>query len=117
MKSLLHTNNSDKWNVLSNPQFLSILFYLVELKYSPKNVKNNKKLSSSQLAERSNKVLMFYQKLSKFWVGRTPDGFKETNKKPMDQFSKKVPTKVIKFLCQEKQFEKALRIIEQLLMK
>ena len=52
MKSMLHTNRPDKWNILSNPQFLSILFYLVELKYSPKKI-DRRKLSESKIMERS----------------------------------------------------------------
>ena len=72
---------------------------------------------NQRLWREANKVLCFYQKLSKFWVGRVPDGYKEYNKRPMYPYSKKVPTKVIKFLWEEKQFEKALKIIDQLLMK
>lgn len=116
MLSLLRTNRPDKWNVLSNPQFLGILFHLVEMKYTPGG-KSVKKLAPNVQKERSKKMLTLYQKLSKFWVGKIPSGRRDLKSKPMDVFSKKVPTKVIKFLCEEGEFSKVLKIIDQLMMK
>lgn len=110
MQSILRTNKPDKWNILSNPQFLAVLFYLVELKYKPgKKDKKHK--------EKAKIVLKFYQKLSEFWVGRIPSGKHNANSQNLGNFSKKVPTKVLKFLCQEGEFERALNIIDRLMMK
>ena len=72
-------------------------------------------------SEYSRTILSFYQKLTKFRrINEKIRHSGDTDSKtmhPLDEFSKKVPLKVIKFLCDQGQFVRATKIIDQLMTK
>mmetsp|Transcript_15687 Transcript_15687/g.13719 ORF Transcript_15687/g.13719 Transcript_15687/m.13719 type:complete len:194 (+) Transcript_15687:99-680(+) len=95
MHSLLKINKKDKWNIMKNDKFLDLLAYLVEMKYGQRQ-----KYSSV---------------VRKFWFSRLPTEVKGASNGNVQ--TKKIPAMVLKFLCKEGQFQKAVKLIDQLMTK
>jgi pentatricopeptide repeat protein len=92
---LLKINKPDKWNLLKNEQFLDVLAYLVESKHAGKQKNNNT--------------------VRKFWFSRLPTEIKGKDASQVQ--IRKIPEIVMRFLCKSSQYDKALKLIEQLMTK